>query len=166
MSDVSIKRTRAKTILEKVEEGLIAHFKGNLPLWVDIEGVPENPDDFDFANRDGALLIHYAGSRFGEPQGQSINQKRIMTWQLVLKTRSFKGEYGAYAVLEDIRQAAQGHSLEGGGPIRIIRDDLVTEKNGVWEWHVVIALPIVAVARRAPNRLGPVLGTQSEPNED
>jgi len=163
MSDVSIKRTRVKTILEKIEDGLIAIFDKNLPRWVDIAAVPENPSDFDFANRDGALLVHYAGSRYAEPQGQSINQKRVMTWQLVLKTRSFNGEYGAYAVLEDIRQAAQGYSLEGGGPIRIIRDDLASEADGVWEWRIVIALPIDAVARRTQGiRLSPVLGAQSE----
>jgi len=162
VSDASIKRTRAKTIIAKVEEGLIAIFDENLPKWVDIAAVPENPSDFDFANRDGALLVHYAGSRYAEPQGQSINQNRVMTWQLVLKTRSFNGEYGAYAVLEDIRQAAQGFSLEGGGPIRIIRDDLVSEADGVWEWRIVIALPIAAVARHTRrSQLSPVLGTQS-----
>ena len=161
MSNAAIKRARAKTIITKIEEGLIAVFDENLPNWVDIAAVPENPSDFDFANRDGALLVHYAGSRYAEPQGQSINQKRVMTWQLVLKTRSFNGEYGAYGVLEDIRQAAQGYALEGGGPIRIIRDDLVSEVNGVWEWRIVIALPIAAVARRTQGiRLSPVMGAQ------
>jgi len=161
MANVATKRTRQKTILTKIEEGLIALFGENLPEWVDIEGVPENPDDFDFANRDGALLVHYAGSRYGEPQGQSTNQKRVMTWQLVLKTRSFDGEYGAYAVLEDIRQAAQGYTLEGGGPIRIVRDDLHSEKDGVWEWRIVIALPIDAVARRHPRHIRPITNQEA-----
>lgn len=148
------KRIRAKTILSKIEDAIIARLKEDLPMWVDVEAWPENPRDYDFANKDGVALVHYSGSRFVEPQGQSTNQKRGMSWAIVLKTRSLNGELGAYDVLEDIRQALQGQSFEGGGPLRMVSDDLVSEEDGVWQWQIIVALPIDAVAKRAPARAG------------
>ena len=159
--EISKKTTRQRTILGKVEEALIRHLDQALPTWVDIEAFPENPKQYDFANKDGVVLVHYAGSRYVEPQGQSTNQKRGMSWVLVLKTRSLNGEMGAYDVLEDIRQSLQGTSFEGGGPLRMLRDDLISEEDGVWQWEIIVAMPVDAVAKRAPARSGlmrPVAG--------
>ncbi len=147
---LSLRQTRTRTLIAMLEEALIEELNRHIPVWVDIEPWPENTDTFDFANRKGALLIHYAGSRYANPQGQSSNQKRAVSFALVLKTRSLKGEYGAYDVLEDIRQCLQGLSLEGSGPLRMVSDDLVSEAEGVWQWQIIIALPADAVARRHP----------------
>lgn len=160
-SEISKKTTRPRTILGKVEEAIIIKLNTDLPMWVDIQAWPENPSDYDFANKDGVVLVNYAGSRYVEPQGQSKNQKRGMSWALVLKTRSLNGEMGAYDVLEDIRQSLQGESFEGSGPLRMLRDDLISEKDGVWQWEIIVAMPVDAVAKRAPTRSGlmrPVAG--------
>ena len=161
------KTVRPPTIIEKVENALLDQLAGKLnekgrrvggsiPLWVDVEAWPEDPKDFDFSGKQGALLIHYSGSRFAEPEGLSTNQTRAMSWSMVLMTRSLNGEKGAYAVLEDIRQALQGFGAEGGGPIRMVSDELTAEQEGVWEWRIVVALPIAAVAKRPASRPSPV----------
>lgn len=150
MTEASFHRSRERGILTKVEDALISALNQDTPTWLDIERWPENPRDYDFAGKGGVVLVHYAGSRYADPDGLSLNQARAMSWALVVKTRSLDGERGAYDVLEDIRQSLQGLSIEGGGPIRMVRDDLVSEVDGVWQWEIIVALPIPAVARRRP----------------
>jgi hypothetical protein len=148
MSEPSIKTTREQSVLEKVEDAIIALLNQSLPNWVDIEPWPENPDDYDLVDKKGVVLVHYTGSRFVEAKDLTTNQMRGMGWALILKTRSFRGQYGAYSILEDIRQALQGQSFEGGGPVRMVRDDLVKERDGIWQWNTIITLPIPAVAKK------------------
>lgn len=145
----SLRGMRPSLIIEQVEDALKVHLLGQISGQCKVEAFPNDPAKFDFANLPAALLIHYAGSQYAPAKGPANTaQARRMQFALVLLCRSLRGEGGAYNHLEDIRLAVQGGAFAGAGPAEIVRDTLEDERDGVWRWQIVIALPIPAVARK------------------
>ncbi|MBP1862146.1 Gp37 family protein [Rhizobium herbae] len=144
----SLRTIRPPLIIEKVENGLLERLKEDVSGQCKVEVFPADPKTYDFGNLPAALLIHYSGSRFAAAKGPANTaQSRRMEFALVLLCRSLRGEGGAYNHLEDVRLSIQGNSFAGAGPAEIVRDFLDDEKDGVWRWQTVIALPIPAVPR-------------------
>jgi hypothetical protein len=148
LMDSSLRTVRPTSIIEQVEDALLAVLAENVSGQCKVEVFPNNPALYDFEGLPAALLIHYAGSRFAPAKGPAnTTQARAMEFSLVLLVRSLRGEGGAYAHLEDIRLAIQGRAFAGAGPATLTRDQLDEEKGGVWRWEIRASLPIPAVAR-------------------
>lgn len=150
MTDV-VKNARPPCVIEQIEDALLEHLKENVSGQCKVEAFPNDPRLYDFSGLPAALLVHYSASRYADPQGPaSAAQGRGIQFSLVLLCRSLRGQGGAYAHLEDIRLAVQGKPFAGSGPARIVRDALEEEKDGIWRWQIVIALPLQAVPRQHP----------------
>lgn len=146
--ETTLRTIRSPSVIEQVEDALLAVLKENVSGQCKVEAFPNNPALYDFEGLPAALLIHYAGSRFAPAKGPAnTSQARAMEFSLVLLCRSLRGEGGAYGHLEDIRLAVQGRAFAGAGPASLTRDQLNEEKDGVWRWEVRVSLPIPAVAR-------------------
>lgn len=139
---------RPALIIELVEDALLERLALDVSGQLKVEAFPADPKTYDLDNLPAALLIHYSGSDYAQPKGPAgTAQARRMRYQLVLLTRSLRGQGGAYSHLEDVRLSVQGNTFAGAGPVTIVSDRLEEEKDGVWRWLVSIALPIPAVAR-------------------
>lgn len=147
--DESIRYTRKALIIEQIEDVLVACLAESMSGQCKVEAFPNDPAKYDFSMLPAALLIHYAGSRYAGAKGPANTaQARRFEFALVLLCRSLRGEGGAYDHLEDARLAVQGRAFAGAGPAEIVRDGLDDERDGIWRWKIVIALPAPAVARQ------------------
>lgn len=136
------------SIIERVENALIAALKEGVSGQVKVESFPANTETYDFAGLRSALLVHYAASQYSPRVGPADpNQKRRMNFALVLFARDLRGADGAYRTLEDVRLAVQSVSFAGAGPAEIVRDGLASENQGQWKFEIVIGLNVPAVAR-------------------
>lgn len=140
--------TREPVWLEMVEDAILAELKAGVSGSVKVEPFPADPETFDFAGLDRAVLVHYAGARFEARNGKPTpNQIQALEFALVLLARDLRGHAGAYQALHDIRLAIQGVPFVGAGPAEIISQELVSEGKGVWRFDTRIRLNAPAVAR-------------------
>lgn len=144
---------RPPSYLERVEDALVAALKAGVPGSAKVDAYPANPDSYDFAGLEAAVLVHYQGSRYSGREGPAnANQARRLNFNIILLTRKLRTHSGAYTTLEDIRLALQGAVFEGAGPAEIVSDSLTSENQGLWRWDIVIGLNTPAIARnRAPH---------------
>ena len=154
----ALKTARSPLVIEQVEDALLDHLRQNVSGQCKVEAFPNDPKLYDFSNLPAALLIHYSGSRYRDPEGPAnAVQARAAQYALVLLCRSLRGQGGAYTHLEDIRLAVQGRAFAGAGPARIVSDRLEEENNGVWRWQIVVSLPLHAVPRQHPSTPMPLM---------
>lgn len=143
-----IKHVRPANQLERIEDALIKQLEEFVSKLVKIESYPGDPNTYDFAGLECAILVHYRGSKYKavEEVGNS-SQKRRVNFSLVLFSRTLRDQTGIYQTLEDMRLAIQGQSFEGSSAVEIVSDALIREIKGQWQWEIVIGLNIPAVAR-------------------
>lgn len=155
-----------------IEGAIVARLKSRLPGRVArVEPFPDKPSQFDFSDREGAVvLVHYAGADYsptGDTPRQAYSPRRTMKWQIVLLVRSLRGaeggRIGAYDVLDEVRRAVQGVSFAGATPMAPRREILDEEKDGVWRWTMEFSASIPALAE-AQHEHGSSI--YSQPRED
>lgn len=149
----TLKDANPPSAIEKVETAILDRLTENMPGHCKVEAFPADPDDYDFAGLDAAVLIHYSGSRYAGRDGPvTANQTRRMNFSCVLLVRELRGTRGAYRLLEALRQLMQGESFAGAGPAEIVSDALVSEARGQWRWDITFGLntPAIALDRQKP----------------
>ena len=145
---MTIKHVGSPSLIEKIEDAIVAGVKAGVDGSVKVDAFPANPESYDFANLKAAVLIHYSSSQFTARKGGAITaQTRRMNFSLVLFARELRGHTGSYSILEDLRLALQAQVFAGAGPAEIVKDELISEQHGQWRWEIVIGLNIPAIAR-------------------
>jgi len=101
-----------------------------------VESFPERPSEYRLNHPRGALLVSYAGGRFGVPNDTGIVvQSRIITLSITVVMRQLNGNGGAIEVLDQVR-----HALTGFKPpncrrkMWAISEKFLGESAGLWQY--------------------------------
>ena len=112
-----------------------------------IENFPSNFQDYlsKFTHPKGALLIHYAGSDYTEPNNHNLIEQVRKTYfdiYIILKNL-LKGD-DACNYLEKTRELLTGFEIPGCEKMFPQNDDFILEQNGVWIYAIkfVVLTPV------------------------
>lgn len=159
------------TQIQMIEDEMLAQLKEKLPRTISrIESFPDNPDAYDFPERDSAaVFLRFDGSDYAAPAGTpraAYAPSRTMSWEVTLLVRSLRGadggRIGAYDALEAIRLALQGRSFAGGTAMVPRSEKLQEQRDSVWRWAMRFTTQLPAVA--AITEHAPALGRYAEDN--
>ncbi len=146
-------------IIARIEDEMIRALKEELPSTAYAAVFPDDPGRFDMAQYDMAVLVHYAGARYGgEGLSHPGQERRDMRFAVLVFVRSLRGAGGSYEVLEIIRKALQNRRFAGAEPARALAEQLQEESAGVWRWEMEFSVPAPAVAAHglSPRTGGPM----------
>ncbi|GDO99305.1 Gp37 family protein [Escherichia coli] len=115
-----------------------------------VEYFPERPGEYRLNHPRGALLVSYAGSRYGEPVDTgAVLQPQTVQLCVVVVFRQLNGRRGAIAMLDQLRRVLGGFMPPGcRRRIWLIRDVFIGEKDGLWQYALDIATESVFVEER------------------
>lgn len=101
-----------------------------------VESFPERPSEYRLNHPRGALLVSYAGGRFGAPDDVGIVvQSRTITLSITVVMRQLNGNGGAVDVLDQVR-----HALTGFKPpncrrkMWAVSEKFLGESAGLWQY--------------------------------
>lgn len=149
------------TIIDNIERGIIERLKEKMPD-VEVDSFPEEPDKYRLTHPNGALLVSYRGSRYGERGGTRTLDSFVSTGRKVriavtVVSKSLKPrptQYGLYQLLEGARLALSGQRPAGCGPLYAVEDGFVNYLRGEWQFEVVFEGEALAVEQ--PDEYSPI----------
>lgn len=102
-----------------------------------VELFPEQPDKYRLNHANGAVLIAYHGSDYGESKATDIaHQQRVIQWRLTVITRSQHNDFGALAVLDAIRLSLLGYCPPHCDKLYLDSEQFDGEASGLWQYGV------------------------------
>ena len=122
-----------------------------------VDWMPDKPADYDMSSWDGAILVHYEGSKYrAAPAATPIAPQRVFDFVVHILARGVSGRDGAPSVMEAVRLSLQNRQVEGSTPLAPIEDGFAAETGGVWTYSIRFRgeLPAVGRAYPHPSRLG------------
>ncbi|MBN3132647.1 Gp37 family protein [Pectobacterium brasiliense] len=118
-----------------VIDAVVARLKEKLSQ-LQIEYFPERPADFRLNHPVGAVLVSYAGSRFGKPEDiGAVMQSHTITLNTTVVFRQLNGRQGAVAVLDVVRRVLCGYKPPNcSRKIWLVRDVFLGNVGGLWQY--------------------------------
>lgn len=150
----------AEPIVTRLVDGVVKRLTLVLPGDAHVEELPDRPKEYDLGKRRAVVLVHYRGSKYRAPNTNgAMVQARAMSVDVHILVRGLggtsrgaePGAVGAYDLVEAVRLALQGHTIEGCGPFIMLEDGVIGEDGGVWNYVVQFAAGTRAVSQ-APLR--------------
>ena len=136
-------------LIQVMVDEVLAVLKDRLPGEVHIAAFPDRPQEFDLGTHSAVVLVHYRGSKYGPAAGNgSASQERRAALDIHVLSRGLPEASGAYALVEVVRLALQGHRLPVLGLVEIGDDGLIGETAGVWHYVVQLRGRTLAAAQR------------------
>ncbi|MDE2577950.1 MAG: hypothetical protein KGL46_04010 [Hyphomicrobiales bacterium] len=118
-----------------------------------IDEMPDNIRKVDIGTRDGAIIVHYRGSKYSVGAGQSpVMAQRVFTFDVHVLARGIQGRSGAPNVVDIVRVILQNRQIEGAGPLAPVEDGFANEEGGVWDYVISFRGELPAVGRNYPHR--------------
>ena len=108
-----------------------------------IESFPSGFQDYlnKFTHPKGALLIHYAGSDYSEPNNHNlIEQTRKSFFDIYIILKNLIKADEACNYLEQVRNILTGFEVSGCEKMFPLNDDFILEQNGIWIYAIKFAL--------------------------
>jgi len=97
------------SITQEMLDAVLAHLKTNFGKALAVEFFPDAPQSYHLNHPAGAVLLMFAGSRFGQSQSlDRIVQPREITFAVTLVTKRLNGARGAVPILDALRSALVG----------------------------------------------------------
>lgn len=121
-------------ILNAFKARLNAHF----PDW-DCQLMPDDPSTYFLDHPNGAILISYAGSDFGEPRpSAAITQSRTLTILLTVMSRNLHNDFGAIELLDNLRLALVGFRPPNCSECYLKDEAFDEQESGIWVYQLVL----------------------------
>lgn len=133
-------------ILNAFKDRLNAHF----PDW-DVQLLPDVPNSYYLAHPNGAIIISYAGSKFGKPRPtQAVTQDRTVHIVLTVIARNLHNDAGALELLDELRLLLVGFRPPNCNPCYLVEEayDGRDDEMGVWTYQLAFATQTVQVEQR------------------
>lgn len=106
-----------------------------------VDHFPDQPEAFDFAGYNAAVLVLYGGSKFGtEGQRGAQGVSEALLIQVVLLVHALRpsqeNPVGAYGLLSDVRLVMHGVSFAGTTGLRPVSSELERRSDdGVFQYR-------------------------------
>ncbi|MBP2844462.1 Gp37 family protein [Dickeya oryzae] len=127
-----------------IVDAVVSRLREKLPT-LHIEYFPEKPADYRLNHPTGAVLVSYAGSRFGKPEDVgAMLQAQTVTFNATVVFRQLNGRHGAVAVLDVLRRVLCGYKPPGcNRKIWLVRDVFIGNVAGLWQYALDFATEAV-----------------------
>lgn len=137
-------------------DALCVRLREKLPALA-VELFPDNPAEYRLNHVHGALLVSYAGSKFGRPIDLTYTmQERDITVSITVVLRQLNGRGGAVDVVDLVRQAVVGFRMPDCKKTRALSEKFLGEAAGLWQYAVDVAAEAMSV-EDADSEGGPLL---------
>lgn len=115
-----------------------------------VDLMPNVPANYYLAHPNGAIIISYAGSKFGDKRTtDTVIQDRIVHIAISVIARNLHDDVGALNVLDDLRLAIVGFKPPSCKGCWLIEEayDGNDEQTGVWIYQLIVATSTMQVER-------------------
>jgi len=129
-----------------IENALIERLREKLPD-INITACPDDPGGYLMNSADASVLVHYAGSVYGElKDAGAVVQERTVKFDIVIVSRgSAEDDSGAYPLLEAARLAVSGYKISGCKPMYPVSDGWTLRTNDIWQYTLTVLVPASAL---------------------
>jgi len=129
-----------------VEDAIIERLKAQIAD-IQVEGFPENVEQYVFNHPKAAILVQYRSSDFTRSQVlDRISQIMSLTFACILVSRGLRAtetHSGAYTYLDQVREALTGFqpvpNTQGISKLQPTREAFIDENNGIWVYEIVFS---------------------------
>ncbi|MFT4098174.1 MAG: Gp37 family protein [Rhodoblastus sp.] len=132
-------------------QAMVAILNAEAPGSFMIDEMPDKPGEVDISNRDGAIIVHYRGSKYAvSPSADPVRQQRTFDVDVHVVARGLKGRTGAPNAMELVRKMFQARRVEGAGPLSVVADGFHAEDGGIWDYVISFRGQLPAVGGHWP----------------
>lgn len=125
--------------IEAIEQAVMDRLHAAIPT-VAVEGWPDRPEAYVLKHAVGALLVRYAGSRFGKPEPTDVVvQTQTPKIEVAALTRALRTHKGVYALLGAVRRALTGFRAAGCSAMYPMSETFTDYADGVWQYTIEFA---------------------------
>lgn len=128
-------------------------FKAHLtPLFSgwDVQLMPKDTQRYFLAHPNGAILISYAGSTFGDVRpSAAITQMRTVHIVFTVLSRDLHNDQGALQLLDNLRLAVVGFTPPNCSPSWLIEEQFDEQQEGIWIYQLVLATQTMQIQQMA-----------------
>jgi len=133
-------------------EAVKAILAESMPGQFKVGDFPDQPQDFDVGEYEGAILVHWIGSKYASSNGvMPINKKRKFTFDVVVIARGVSGMNGAPNVIELVRQTLQARCIEGATALDPVDDGLAGRNDQTWRYDITFQAEAPAIGGAWPH---------------
>ncbi len=132
------------------EQDLVTHLKSDISN-IKIEAYPDHPDVYNCTGPNGAILVRYPGSVYGEMdleavRGKVASQVRTAEWIITILYRNLRAHTnltaGVYTYIEAVRESLTGYTIDSlaeAGVMYPISDGFIDRdpKKKLWQYEFI-----------------------------
>ena len=117
-----------------------------------VAAMPDKVTEFDIGEYDGAIIVHYRGSRYaGQSSAMAAVLQRTFDIDIAVLARGVQGETGAPNVVEAIRRILQNRQVEGSSPLAPVEDGLTSQDGLIWTYTIMFRGQVPAIGGNFPH---------------
>ncbi|MDR1709657.1 MAG: Gp37 family protein [Candidatus Accumulibacter sp.] len=132
------------TTLEIIE-ATAARLREKLPQFA-VEFYPDKPREYRLNHPRGALLVSYAGSRYGNPDDTAyVAQRRTLQLTVNVVMRQLNGRGGAVEAIDAARLALLGWRPPDCQKLRAAAETYLGEQAGLWQYALDLSCESVVI---------------------
>jgi len=129
--------------IAQVEAAVLGRLQERIDT-VAVDAYPDRPETYQLKHASGAVLVRYAGSRFGEPEPTDVvAQTQTITIEAVTMVRNLHklGDHaGLLDLLHAVRAALTGYRIPSASAIWPVQEAYEGYADGVWQYVTTFAL--------------------------
>lgn len=127
--------------IDIIEKEIISQLQANI-VDLKIEGFPDKPADYKLLHNKGAVLVHFQGGSYSEPEQDGFIQQAVsLEFGLTLIIKGLRDKNGAYSYINNIISALTGFSPTGCNKMYLTKVDFLAEENGLWQYAFAFTVP-------------------------
>jgi hypothetical protein len=126
--------------IKDVEDAIINKLKADITD-LQIEGFPEDYDQYQFLHPKGAILVAYSGSDYTKSAVlDRVSQIQTLHFDILLISRGLRTHTGAYTYLDQIRASLTGYQPTGLSKVYPTKEEFVDQETGIWRYNISVSV--------------------------
>ena len=127
--------------INTIKNDIITQLKSSISD-LKVEEFPDKPAEYKLIHSKGAVLVHFLGTNYNEPDEQGfIQQTANLRFGLTLMIKGLRDKNGAYAYIDSIISTLTGFTPTGCTKMYPVRVGFLTENDGVWQYTFTFVAP-------------------------
>lgn len=122
---------------DRFVDAAVAILDAEAPGTFKVAPMPDKVENFDIGESDGAIIVHWRGSKYQFSAGaQPVVGQSSFDVDVHVIARGVTGASGAPNIIERIRVIFQNRRVAGALPLAPVEDGFVDQKEGVWRYYI------------------------------